>query len=297
LSLGREAVGVALSAVTASTVFTLILVGEKADRAVEVLETSFPTELKYDQRNTFALSIIARRPVQQLEIQLAWFFRYGPAKIGVEVEKKGRDGMLSVPTVLRLYAMAEEAGLGPVEYEIGEVERNGTQYSVYIMDFTDLLILIANNPAELGGYSGSRTYNTPSGVTSVFAGLFDHDGLAYLYGGVRDFYYGRNITIAEMVLTYNGQEEVYRRIGDLSPSQIASGIPTLLDAPGMGTLRYSHVERDDSVRLAFFVDKALVGWSDPQTGIDFGDKMWMVRIMADGEAQEDLAGFYFYSLP
>ncbi len=279
----REMVGVGLVALTASTILTMFLIGERAEHPVDILENAFPPQIRHDLRNTFSFATIARKPVEQLVVQVSCLNRFDLKDMGINVTKKGREGMMSIRMISDLSTMAGKAGLDPVEFEVKRVERNRTEYSMYVIDFTDVLRPVVD-PRVLAGYAGA-------GLSTVYAALFNETGLAYLYGGSRDFFNNRNGSISELSIAYNDDKEVYKRMKELSPSEIASGVPSLLDAPAMGTLVYDQLKRDDTLRLAFSVDRSTVGGYDAQLRIHYEDKLQLVRVIVNGEDQTNLANF------
>ncbi len=154
---------------------------------------------------------------------------------------------------------------------------------MYVFDFTDLLQPFVQE-AVLEGHSGT-------GLTTIFAGMYNESGLMLLYGGSRDFFPRRNITITELSVSLNDEKDVYKRIKELSPSEIASGVPTLLDAPGGGRLTFSDLEKDDTVRLAFSVDRSTIRGTDVSLGIAHGNKLGLVKVLSDLQVEEFMANW------
>ena len=270
----REILGVALIALTASTVLTMFIIGERAESMVELLENTFPAVVSHDQRNTFSLALIARKPTEVLEIEISSLNRVNTDNIDIEMGVFGRAGMMSLDYIKSLMYMAEEAGVDPVEYEM-DVEWNRTPHDLYVMDFTDVLVPFIGDDL-LAGYA-------TTGVSTIYAGVFNETGLALLFSGFKDFFPLRNVTITEMSINFNDEKETFKRIKELSPAEIASGVPTLLDAPSSGRLLYEDLEKDDTVRLAFSVDKSTVPYIE---------NLELIRIFADAELEEQLANFF-----
>ena len=270
----REILGVALIALTASTVLTMFIVGERADTMIEVLENTFPEEVRHDQRNTFSLAVIARKPISILELEVSSLNRINTETIDIEMGTFGREGMLSLDFISSMMDLAMKAGSDPIEYE-REVTWIRTPHDLYVMDFTDTLLPILDN-SLLAGYSGI-------GVSTIFAGVFNETGLALLFSGFKDYFPRRNITITEMSINFNDEKDTYKRIKELSPAEIASGVPTLLDAPDMGRLTFEDVEKDDTIRLAFSVDKSTA---------PYRENLELIRIFADAELEEQMANFF-----
>lgn len=273
LALRRDMIGVVLVALTASTIFMLFIVGERAENMLEILENRYPAEIRHDQRNTFSVALIARKTVKYLDIEVNSLHRVGTDEMEIEMGKFGRDAMLSLDAVSSLSEMAKTAGLEPVEYEM-KVVRNKTTHDMYVLDFAGTLSYMDED--ILAGYFSP-------GITTIYAGLFNESGLAYLYTGFKDFFPIRNNTITELSVTYNDDKKIYKRIKELSPSEIQSGVPTLPDAPRLGTLKFSDLVKDDTVRLAFSVDRSTVPYSD---GIE------LVRVFSNGILEDEMANWY-----
>jgi len=270
----RDILGVALIALTASTVLTTFIIGERAENMVELLENTFPAVVSHDQRNTFSLALIARKPTGVLEIEISSLNRVDTENIDIEMGIFGRDAMMSLDSIKSLIHMSEAAGVEPVEYEM-DVEWNRTPHDLYVMDFTDVLVPVLDDEL-LAGYA-------VTGVSTIYAGVFNETGLALLFSGFRDFFPLRNVTITEMSISFNDEKETFKRIKELSPAEIASGVPTLLDAPPLGRLQYEDLEKDDTIRLAFSVDRSTVPYLE---------NLELVRIFADVELEEQLANFF-----
>jgi hypothetical protein len=241
---------------------------------VELLENTFPSVVSHDQRNTFSLAVIARKPIEVLEIEISSLNRIDTENIDIEMGKFGREGMLSLDFISSVMDMAVKAGSDPVEYEM-EVEWNRTPHNLYVMDFTDVLVPVLND-SILAGYS-------VTGVSTIYAGVFNETGLALVFSGFKDYFPRRNVTITEMSINYNDEKDTFKRIKELSPSEIASGVPTLLDAPPLGMLTFEGLEKDDTIRLAFSVDKSTA---------PYRENLELIRIFADTEVEDQLANFF-----
>ncbi len=281
----RELVGVVLIALTASTIVTLFLVGERSRDYLEVLENTFPVQIRHDLRNTFSVAAIARRPVKYVQITVASLSRLDVKELGISTDRSGRDGMLSLGFISDLYGMARSLGVEPVEYEMRDVDRNKTRYLMYVLDFTDVLLPLVE-PSVLGGYWGA-------GLTTIYAGLFNKTGLQDLYAGSRDFFSSRNSTITELSVVLNDQKQVYKRVKELSPQDRAMGVAPMLDAPGLGQAGFSDLRRDDTFRLSFSIDRATVPGYDSIYKVYRQDRLQLVAISANGEVQHRMANFCF----
>jgi hypothetical protein len=209
-----------------------------------------------------------------MEIEVSSLNRMNIQNIEIEMGKIGREGMLSFDFITSAMDMAEKAGIDPIEYEI-EVEWNRTPHDLYVMDFTNTLVPYLSDTL-LAGYS-------TEGVSTIFAGVFNETGLALLFSGFKDYFPKRNVTITEMSINYNDEKDTFKRIKELSPSEIASGVPTLLDAPPMGRLSFEDVDKDDTVRLAFSVDKSTA---------PYRENLELIRVFADAEIEIQLANFF-----
>jgi len=277
-------VGVALVALTASTVFTLFLVGERPKEYLDVLENTFPVQMRHDLRNTFSVAAIVRRPVRYAEIEISSLTRLDLKELSIGTDKSGRDGMLSLGFISDLCDLAGSLGMEPVEYEM-DVDRNRTRYSMYVMDFTDVLLPLVE-ARTLGGYLGG-------GLTTIYAGLFNESGLAHLYTGSRDFFSSRNSTITELTVSLNDKKQVFKRIKELSSEDVAAGVAPMLDAPALGTVSFSDLGRDDTVRLSYSIDRATVPAYDEIYKVWRHHRLELVTIKANGEVQNRMADFCF----
>jgi hypothetical protein len=192
----------------------------------------------------------------------------------IEMGKFGREGMLSLDFISSIMDMAVKAGSDPIEYEM-EVEWNRTPHDLYVMDFTDVLVPVLDD-SLLAGYS-------VTGVSTIYAGVFNETGLALVFSGFKDYFPKRNVTITEMSINFNDEKDTFKRIKELSPSEIASGVPTLLDAPPLGMLSFEDLEKDDTIRLAFSVDRSTV---------PYHENLELIRIFTDTDVENQLANFF-----
>jgi hypothetical protein len=283
LALRREIVGIILVALIASTTLTLFIIGERADTMVEILENTFPAAISHDRRNTFSLGIIARKPMKHLDIEVTTLQRLDLELLDINITEQGRDAMLAVGMVSDLRDLSLKLNVDPVEYEFENVAREMLDYDIYVMDFTDAVRpLIDGN--TLSGYSGM-------GTTTIYAGLFNESGLALLYAGSMDFFPSRNVSIAELTYSFNDEKEVFKRMKELSPAEISSGVPTLLDAPVAGKLSLSDLAKDDTVRLTFSVDRSTIGGKHGYLPIYFNDNIEFIRVFSNGEVVEKIANW------
>lgn len=267
-------------ALTVSTVLTMFIARERAERSIEILENRYPAVVGHDQTNTFSLGLIARKKISLLQLEVTSLHLVDLSDMEIDAGSFGKDGMTSIDQVSTLFALAESAqsagvGRAPVEFEMKQVKRNKTSYEVYIIDFTACLLPLIDE-AVLGGYSAP-------GVTTVYAGVFNETGLAYLYVGFRDYFPARNNTITELTVALNDEEDAYTAVKELSSLEIEGGALTLLDAPGLGTLNFHDLVKDDTVRLSFSVDRSAASYED---------NLQIVRIFVDGEAEKEIANFF-----
>ena len=273
----RELVGILLIAVTASTMVTVLMVGERSERNVGLLENTFPSEIKFSGRNTFSLGLIARKPTSVLDVEFASLHADDIGSFDVERGKFGREGVLSLRSISTLYQMVSSMGVSPIEYEM-RVERNNSEYGMYVMDFSQVLSEMVGDDL-LGGYGGG-------GVTSIYAVLFNETGIAYVYSGFKDFFYPRNSTITELSVSYNDRSDMFKGRKELSKAEIKAGAATVMDAPRVGSLIFEDVKKDDTVRVAFSIDRA---------AIPYEDNLELIRVIAEGRTEDRLANFAFPS--
>jgi len=269
----RETIGITLVALTVSSVLTAFIAGEKPSDVVELVENSYPTEIREDQWNSFSIVVVARRPLEYLDLEFSCLHEvrlFGPE---TTAGKSEREALLSLSPVSYFVAMAQALGVEPVEFA-AEVMVNKTKHDAYVIDFSDLLRASMDDPV-FGDYFGH-------GAHTIYAGIFDDTGVILLYAGIKDFFHGRNITITEMSLSLNDDKRTFKRARDMSPSDRAAGAPTLLDAPAVGTLRFTELRNDDTVRLAFSLDSSAAGHSR---------YLQIVRLFANGQLEEDIANY------
>jgi len=275
LAVGREIIGVVLIALTASTIVTMFIIGERSEQLVEVLENKHPMEIRHDQSNTFSLAIIARKPIEFVDIEVSSLHSLDISEMDIEMTKKGRDAMIALPEVSTLINLSQSLGIEPEEYAM-EIVRNKTTHDMYVFDFTDVLAHI--DESVVAGYS---LY----GTTTLFAGLFNETGMAYLYTGFRDFFAKRNSTITELSITYNDEKDVYKRLKELSPQELQEGVPDLLDAPPLGRVAFSEIAKDDTMRLAFSVDRSSIP-------VEYLDGIELIEILANGDTEKRIANHF-----
>ena len=272
----RDILGIVMIALTASTIFTFFIAVERADRPIEVLEDAFPPQIRHDLRNTFSLGVIARRPLSFMDVEVSFLCRL----YGHNSSTKGRDGMMEAHEISTMDILARGLGMEPIEYQIEGFKRGLETYDVYVIDYTDILRPVADD-AVLGGYSSY-------GLTTIFAGLSNETGLMFIYAGTRDFFPRRNATITELSISLNDEKEVFKRMKELSPAEIASGVPTVLDAPDLGSVRMTDLMKDDTLRLAFSVDRSTVGGDDTYLKVYRNDMIEIVQVWADGQVEDTL---------
>lgn len=273
MPIGRETVGITLIALTASTVLTAFIAGERASEMVEIVENSYPSEIRENQWNTFSMVVVARRALEYLDLEYSCLHEirlFGPESTA---GRSGMEAMAALSPVSDLLMMARALGRDPVEF-MAEVVVNKSKHDAYVIDFSSILRASMDDPVY-GDYFGY-------GANTIYAGILDDAGQLLLYTGVKDFFHGRNVTITEMSLSLNDDKLIFKRGRDLSPSERADATPTLLDAPAVGTLRSTGLIKDDTVRLVFSLDSSAAGHAR---------YLQIIRLFANGQLQEEIANF------
>ncbi len=278
----REFIGIVLIALTASTVVTLMLIGEVSEDRVEVLENKHPKGLSHDSRNTFSLALIAREPLTSVVIEVSALRKLDTRTMDLEMGQFGREAMMELEPISTMMEMCNQIGVEPEEFEMEDVVRNKTTQDLYIFDFTDALANV--DGSIVSGYDDW-------GLTTVYAGFFNESGMSHLYGGVNDFFFMRNSTITELSVEYNDDKEVYKRLKELSPSEIASGVPDMLDAPPLGMVEFRDLEKDDTMRLAFSIDRSSVPNQDINE-FKLLDGFELIEISCNGEIERRITNYY-----
>lgn len=278
----REFIGIVLIALTASTIVTLMLIGEVSEDRVEVLENKHPKGLGHDSRNTFSLALIAREPLTSVVIEVSALRELDTTTMEVEMGQFGREAMMELEPISTMMEMCNQIGVEPEEFEMEDVVRNKTTQDLYVFDFTDALADINGN--VVSGYDDW-------GLTTVYAGFFNESGMSYLYGGVSDFFFMRNSTITELSVEFNDDKKVYKRLKELSPSEIASGVPDMLDAPPLGMVEFRDLEKDDTMRLAFSIDRSSVPNQDINE-FRLLDGFELIEISCNGEIERRITNYY-----
>jgi len=270
----RETIGITLIALTASSVLTAFIAGERASEMVEIVENSYPSEIRENQWNTFSMVVVARRPLEYLDLEYSCLHEvrlFGPE---ATAGRSGREAMMALGPVSDLVMMAAALGMEPVE-SATEVMVNTSKHDAYVIDFSDLLRASLDDPVS-GDYLGY-------GINTVYAAIFDDTGVVLLYAGIKDFFHGRNVTITEMSLSLNDDKHTFKRASDLAPSERAAGAPTLLDAPAIGTVRFTELRKDDTVRLVFSLDSS---------GAGHARYLQIIRLFANGQLEEEIANYF-----
>ncbi len=273
MAIGRETIGIVLVALTASSVVTAFIAGERPSRVVEVVENSFPSEIRDSQWNTFSLVVVARRPLERLDLQYSCLHQAQVFASNITQGRPEREAMAALSPVSDLLIMARGLGMQPVQ-SVVQVVANKSRRDAYVIDFSAMLRPSMDDPV-LGDYFGS-------GANTIYAGILDDSGQLVLYAGVRDFFHARNVTIMEMSLSLNDEKSVFKRARDLSPSERAAKAPDMVDAPAVGTVSFSGLKKDDTVRLVFSLDSSAAG---------YGSYVQIIRIFADGKLEEEITNF------
>jgi len=149
----------------------------------------------------------------------------------------------------------------PMGYEeqTVEVEINGTTYGALMLDFGEVIA------------AGQPVSDLSFAPTSYVLWMDKQGNLTYYQGG-SDFFLNRNQSIESLVISYNDNETTYRSVKEAAGSL---NLPTIAQAPRLGTVKFEQVKKDDRMYVMFAVNSLSV---PAHTGM-----MEIIRIYGDGE--------------
>ena len=260
----RGFVGVLLIAVVISTVIMGFVTVEKAKTGIEILKNKYPLAIKtaVQERHTFVVNIIARKPYEEVKLKFSCLGKAKPVFADVNITKKPGVTLKEIAAQITPIKTCLSAGSSsPVGYaeENVEVEVNGTTYEALLMDFGEVI-------------AAGQAVSDLSFAPTCYVLWRDGQGNLTYYQGASDFFLKRNESIESLVVSYNDNETTYRSVKEAAGSL---NVPTIADAPRLGTVRFEDVEKDDRMYVMFAVNSLSV---PAHTGM-----MEIIRIYGDGE--------------
>ncbi len=243
--LDRGLLGVLLIAIVISTIIMSFVSVEKAEKKVEIIKNKYPSVIKTTIQETkrFAVNTISRDPHKQVDIKFNLLMKTDPPlsasnQIGdrdVPLSQMARD----ISPIKACLSMAEDF---PVAYdnETVKVMVNGTSYEALFYDFGPLVS------------SGQSGIDMSFASTSFL--LWMDENLTY-YQGCSDFFLNKKETMESLSISHNDQETNF---GSAKGSAGTSEMPTVADAPRLGTVTYEDVEKDDRMYILFAVSSLSV---------------------------------------
>ncbi len=246
MKVDRSLVGVIGIAIVLSTLITLFIIGESAEEDVTILRNEYPSTLStMEQKYAFVLSMISRRPLEQVKVRYNTLKKIRDEDIAyldsnVTTGDTHEETIMNLAKINRMMDQARYIGADPDMWN-GTVEwRNQSrtyEFDMYMYDFTDVLKASAPGKAGLGATSTYVVWlNQTNG--SVF----------YYFEGVSDYFFNRNRTIVDLTLTHNNQSQRYRAVSEI---EVEGKYEQIMEAPMYGTVKFEEVEKDDRLFVIF----------------------------------------------
>jgi hypothetical protein len=272
MKVDRSLVGVIGIAIVLSTMITLFIIGERAEEDVTILRNEFPATLStMEQKYAFVLSMIARKPLEQVKVKYNILRRVLPENI-VYLDANHTTGDNPSETLMNLAKLhhtldqANYVGAQPDVWN-GTVEwKNATRthtFDMYMYDFTDMVK--ASAPSDTG-----------LGVTSTYVVWLNqtNGSIFYYFEGISDYFYNRNRTIVDLTITHNDESEYYRAVSEI---EVEGKYEQIMEAPMFGTVTFEEVEKDDRLFVIF----SLKGTTVP----GHNGMLQLVRVYKNGEME------------
>lgn len=247
----RRLAGILAICLVLSTTITLLLIGEKSSGAT-IIENLFPDAI-YRSRDrgslTFHHGMVSRQRFATLTMD---FYALRKTDLNLTLDfDEATLGSLSedLAEISALSQASRELDIEPMFLTM-EVEMDDRRMRLKLLDFTNVFDGFA--PSEVKQFPqgmGGSLYASPS-PTLCFAFLFDDSGrLDSTYEGVRDFFFDRDLTVADLYFRRNDETSSFisSRLGPQPEGR------RVLDAP-RGHLAFDNVGRDDRLDVGFSVN-------------------------------------------
>jgi len=272
MKVDRSLVGVIGIAIVLSTMITLFIIGEKAKEDVTILRDEFPSKLStMEQKYAFVLSMIARKPLEDVTVKYNILSRVGRDNIPFINPNKttGANAEETIMNLVKIKSLMDQAnylGVGVDEWN-GTVEwKNESKtykFDMYFYDFSNVVRAFAPN------------YTVLDLRTSFAVWLNQSNGsIFYYFEGVPDYFYNRNRTIVDLTITHNDQSQYYRAVSEI---EVEGKYKQIMEAPLYGTVTFEDVKKDDRL----FVIYSLKGTTIP----GHGGMLQLVRVYRDSELE------------
>ncbi len=259
----RGFIGVLLIAVVISTVVMSFVTVERVKTGIEIIKNKYPPSIKstVQERHTFVVNVIARRPYEEVKIKFSCLRKTVPAFSDPSILNKSdatlEDIAAEIAPVKACLSAAKAAPVGS-DREILQVNVNGSKYEALLYDFGEVI-------------AAGQTISDFSFAPTAYLLWRDKAGNLTYYQGSSDFFQNRNQTMESLVISHNDKETTYRSAKETGYSDI----PTIAEAPMLGTVRYEGVEKDDRMYVMFAINSLSVA---AHSGM-----IEVVRVIGNGE--------------
>lgn len=268
----RRLLGTLAIAAIISSALVNLLFSEKVERTIEILKNDWDVPTAghlpiQERRFPFTLSMMIRRPVHDLVLKFSVLRNQTFA-----VNYTGWQNLTMKEKALRLKRVREldekVRGLSELvdveALEMGfDLDWEGRRFKVLLLDYSSCMEGLA--PAQAG-----------TDIPLVFALFFDGSGnLSRFYSGYAEFFLARKNSIQDLVIQLNDNATRY------SPTVIEKpGSFSLDDLPGLGTVRFRDLRKDDRLFFSMAVNGARV---EGTAAI-----MQIVQLRVDGRYQDPI---------
>jgi hypothetical protein len=247
VKIDRRFIGVLLIAVVISTLIMSFVTIEKAKTGVEIIKNKYPPSIQtaVQKRHSFVVNVIARKPFEEVKLKFAALRKMDPPFSDPSILNESDATLDEIAAEITPIKTCLSAGkTSPVGFgrEIIEVDVNGSHFDALLYDFGEVVA------------AGQSLTDISFAPTSYLLWRDDDGNLTY-YQGSTDFFLNRNESMESLVVSLNDNETTYRSAKGATGSM---DIPTIAEAPRLGTVRYPKVEKDDRMYVMFAVNSLSV---------------------------------------
>ncbi len=268
----RGFAGVLAICIVLSTTITIFIAGEKA-HGITLVENRYPGSIYGSkEKGTFEFhhGMVCRQDYMVLEIG---FYLLGRTEMNLTLTlEDATPSQLAdkVPKISALNQMGRWLGADPLVLT-SEIETDDQMATLILLDFTEVFDAFA--PKMIKQFpEGARSLVTSPFATLAFAFVFDDSGeLTFCYEGIRDFFLGRELLLADLYIRRNDETHSYTS-SRMAPQPKGE---RMLDAPKRGKLFFEDVRRDDRFEIGFSVNSAWVSGSL--------QALQLIRILGDSQ--------------
>jgi len=272
--LNRVLLGYVLIALIGSTAVCFVTSWQRASEPLEILEVVVPERIFAREVGTtdrFSVAFVATRNIADLEIRFALLRETQPGAQVVSGPLLER--LKAIEDVQSLLELFDEAGGAPDEIQT-TVTFDGVMCDMVGLDFTPLYALIANE---------TDLRHTPT----VFVAVFWPNGtLAGYFRGYATCFPAMEESLCDMKVV-GGDETLY--FGPSGPAGLEENVLPLSEAPGLGLLRWSQLERDDRVVVEYDVHGSAFKFLSTARAYFSRRNLFLIQVWVDGRPWRTIA--------